>query len=214
VPGLEVLAARGFRALAGRRVGLVCNPTAVTRELVHAADLLHAARGVDLVALFGPEHGVRGDAQYMAAVGGEADPRTGLPAHSLYGETVASLRPTPAQLEGLDALVFDVQDVGTRYYTYQATMMLCMEAAAEARLEDSVLALAAAGVEARGQVGDDDPLQAIEDALRTFGADEIILATHPEGRSKWLERGVVERARERFDLPITHVVAYVDRAPS
>jgi uncharacterized protein YbbC (DUF1343 family) len=132
VPGLEVLAASRFRPLAGREVGLVCNPTAVTRDLVHAADLLHAAPGVGLAALFGPEHGVRGDAQYMAAVGGEHDPRTGLPAHSLYGETAASLRPTAAQLEGLDVLVFDVQDVGARYYTYQATMMLCMEAAAEA----------------------------------------------------------------------------------
>jgi len=132
VPGLEVLAARRFRPLAGRRVGLVANPTAVTRGLVHAADLLHGAPGVRLEALFGPEHGVRGDAQYMAAVGGERDARTGLPAHSLYGETRESLRPSRAQLEGLDALVFDVQDVGARYYTYQATMMLCMEAAAEA----------------------------------------------------------------------------------
>jgi uncharacterized protein YbbC (DUF1343 family) len=132
VPGLEVLAARRFRPLAGRRVGLVANPTAVTRTLVHAADLLHAARGVRLEALFGPEHGVRGDAQYMAAVGGGRDPRTGLPVHSLYGETRESLRPTRAQLEGLDVLVFDAQDVGARYYTYQATMMLCMEAAAEA----------------------------------------------------------------------------------
>ena len=139
VPGLEVLAARRFRALAGRAVGLVCNPTAVTRSLVHAADLLHAAPGVRLAALFGPEHGVRGDAQYMAAVGGERDPRTGLPAHSLYGATRESLRPRPQDLEGLDLLVFDVQDVGSRYYTYQATMMLCMEAAAEAGIGFVVL---------------------------------------------------------------------------
>ncbi len=139
VSGLEVLAERRFRPLAGRRVGLVCNPTAVTRGLVHAADLLHAAPGVKLAALFGPEHGVRGDAQYMAAVGGERDARTGIPVHSLYGETAASLRPTRAQLEGLDALVFDIQDVGSRYYTYQATMMLCMEAAAEAHIGFVVL---------------------------------------------------------------------------
>src|SRR5512133_1953917 len=137
--GLEVLAAGRFRALAGRRVGLVCNPTAVTRDLVHAADLLHAASGVRLAALFGPEHGVRGDAQYMAAVGGERDPRTGLPVHSLYGETAESLKPAPEALRGLDALVFDIQDVGARYYTYQATMMLCMEAAAAARLAFVVL---------------------------------------------------------------------------
>ncbi len=138
VPGLEVLAARRFRPLAGRSVGLVCNPTAVTRDLVHAADLLHGA-GVKLRALFGPEHGVRGDAQYMAAVGGGRDARTGLPVHSLYGETAASLRPTREQLEGLDALAFDIQDAGSRYYTYQATMMLCMEAAAEAGIRFVVL---------------------------------------------------------------------------
>ena len=85
---------------------------------------------------------------------------------------------------------------------------------AQDRLDASLDRLHALGIDARGEVGDDDPLQAIEDALRTFGADEIVLATHPAGRSKWLERGVVEKARERFDLPITHIVAYVDRAPS
>ncbi|MFO0583653.1 MAG: DUF1343 domain-containing protein [Anaeromyxobacter sp.] len=117
----------------------MCNPTAVTARLEHAADLLHAAPGVELAALFGPEHGVRGDAQYMAAVGGERDPRTGVAVHSLYGATEASLRPTAEALRGLDALVFDIQDVGTRWYTYQATMMLCMEAAAEARIGFVVL---------------------------------------------------------------------------
>ncbi|MFL5275668.1 MAG: exo-beta-N-acetylmuramidase NamZ domain-containing protein [Myxococcales bacterium] len=119
-------------ALKGLRVGAICNPTSVDANLRHLADLLHEADGVTLAALFGPEHGVRGDAQYMAAVGGERDPRTGLPAHSLYGETRESLRPAPEQLAGLDVIAFDVQDVGARYYTYQATMMLCMEAAAEA----------------------------------------------------------------------------------
>jgi nucleotide-binding universal stress UspA family protein len=79
-------------------------------------------------------------------------------------------------------------------------------AAAQERLEASLAKLAEAGVEARGEVGDGDPLQAIEDALRTFGADEIIISTHPEGRSNWLERGIVENARERFAVPITHVV--------
>lgn len=128
-----LLASRGG-PLRGRAVGLVCNPTAVDARLRHAADLLHALPGVRLRALFGPEHGVRGDAQYMAAVGGERDPRTGLPVHSLYGATAASLAPGPAQLRGLDVLCFDIQDVGSRYYTYQATMMLCMEAAARAGL--------------------------------------------------------------------------------
>jgi uncharacterized membrane protein len=77
---------------------------------------------------------------------------------------------------------------------------------AHERLERSLAALAEAGVEARGEVGDDDPLQAMEDALRTFGADEIIISTHPPGRSNWLEKDVIARARECFDLPITHVV--------
>jgi nucleotide-binding universal stress UspA family protein len=78
--------------------------------------------------------------------------------------------------------------------------------AARERLNDSLARLAEAGVEARGEVGDGDPLQAMEDALRTFGADEVIISTHPEGRSHWLERGVVSGARERFDVPITHIV--------
>jgi hypothetical protein len=84
-------------------------------------------------------------------------------------------------------------------------------AAAQERLDDSLAKLADAGVQARGEVGDGDPLQAIEDALRTFGADEIIISTHPEGRSNWLERGVVENARERFAVPITHVVVDLER---
>src|SRR2546429_417447 len=79
-------------------------------------------------------------------------------------------------------------------------------AAAQERLDASLVQLAAAGVEARGEVGDGDPIQAMEDALRTFGADEIIISTHPPGRSNWLERSVVERARERFAVPITHIV--------
>ncbi|HEX3255427.1 MAG TPA: universal stress protein [Gaiellaceae bacterium] len=84
-------------------------------------------------------------------------------------------------------------------------------AAAHERLEESLAALAADDVEARGRVGDDDPIQAIEDSLRVFGADEIVISTHPPGRSNWLERGVVERAGEKFDLPITHVVVDLER---
>ena len=84
-------------------------------------------------------------------------------------------------------------------------------AAAGERLEASLARLREAGIEARGEVGDGEPLQAIEDALRTFGADEIIISTHPEGRSHWLERGVVTRARERFAVPITHVVVDLER---
>ena len=83
--------------------------------------------------------------------------------------------------------------------------------AARERLDRSLARLRDAGIEARGEVGDGEPLQAIEDALRTFGADEIIISTHPEGRSNWLERGVVSRAQERFELPITHVVVDLER---
>ena len=82
-------------------------------------------------------------------------------------------------------------------------------AAAAERLEQSVGRLRELGIDARGEIGDADPLQAMEDALRTFGADEIIISTHPEGRSHWLERGVVSAARERFAVPITHVVVDV-----
>ncbi len=82
---------------------------------------------------------------------------------------------------------------------------------AQERLNASIAKLADAGVQARGEVGDGDPLQAMEDALRTFGADEIIISTHPEGRSNWLERGIVEKARERFAVPITHVVVDLER---
>ena len=79
-------------------------------------------------------------------------------------------------------------------------------AAAQGRLESTLSRLRELGIDARGEVGDGDPLQAIEDALRTFGADEIIVSTHPPGRSNWLEKGVVDRARQRFAVPITHVV--------
>ncbi len=84
-------------------------------------------------------------------------------------------------------------------------------ARAQQRLADSLAGLAHAGIDARGQVGDADPVQSIADALRTFGADEVIISTHPEGRSNWLERGVVDSARERFAVPITHVVVDLER---
>ena len=87
-------------------------------------------------------------------------------------------------------------------------------AAAQGRLDASLARLRSEGVQASGEVGDGDPLQAIEDALRTFGADEIVISTHPEGRSNWLERNVVGAARDRFDVPITHVVVDLDAAQS
>jgi GABA permease len=83
-------------------------------------------------------------------------------------------------------------------------------AAAQARLDRSLAGFRAAGLEARGEIGDGDPIQAIEDAVRTFQPDELVISTHPEGRSHWLERGVVAKAQERFDLPVTHVVVDLD----
>jgi uncharacterized protein YbbC (DUF1343 family) len=134
--GLEVVLAEGLPPAAGRRVGLITNHTAVDRDLRSAADLLHRGGAVELVALFGPEHGVRGEAQAGAKMGAATDPRTGLPVHSLYGET---LRPAPAMLRGLDAFVFDIQDVGVRYTTYLSTMVYAQEAAATAGLAFVVL---------------------------------------------------------------------------
>ena len=137
--GLDVWEAEQFRALRGLRVGAIVNPTSVDGRFRHFADLLWAAPGVTLGALFGPEHGVRGDVQYMEAVGEAKDPRTGVPMYSLYGSTVESLRPRREWLEGLDVVVFDIQDVGARYYTYVYTMALAMEACAKAGVRFVVL---------------------------------------------------------------------------
>lgn len=138
--GIDVQAADGFSALKGKRVGAIVNPTSVDSRFVHLIDLLHQADGVKLGALFGPEHGVRGEAQYMVAVDDVArDRRTGVPVYSLYGHTFESLSPKAEWLQGLDALVFDIQDVGSRYYTYIYTMALAMKAAAKAKLAFHVL---------------------------------------------------------------------------
>ena len=116
--GIDVAAARGVDFLRGKRVGAICNPTAVTADFRHLADLLRQQPGVTLAALFGPEHGVRGQAQDMIGVESEKDPRTGVVVHSLYGKTFESLRPTAQSLQGLDALVFDIQDVGAYQCLY------------------------------------------------------------------------------------------------
>jgi uncharacterized protein YbbC (DUF1343 family) len=124
--GLEVLL-REPRRLRGRRMGLVANPTSVTSGLAHAALALSASRRFSLAALFGPEHGIWADAQDLVEVGDSRDPRTGLPVFSLYGRTRV---PTREMLAGLDAVVFDVQDVGSRYYTFIYTMLHVLEACA------------------------------------------------------------------------------------
>jgi uncharacterized protein YbbC (DUF1343 family) len=130
--GLARLASEGSKLLAGRRVGLLVNATSVDTELRHAIELLHGRSDLTVTALFGPEHGVRGDAQDMIGVDTATDPLTGLPVFSLYGHTEASLSPTPEMLDQIDIMVFDIQDVGSRYYTFVWTMVLAMRACAKA----------------------------------------------------------------------------------
>ena len=137
--GLDVCVGRRFSALKGLRVGVIANPASVDSRMVHIADHIREADGVTLAALFGPEHGIRADAQDMIGVSSDLDSRTGVPVHTLYGSTFESLSPTPEQLDGLDALVFDVQDVGSRYYTFAATMLYAMKAAAPLGLRFFVL---------------------------------------------------------------------------
>jgi uncharacterized protein YbbC (DUF1343 family) len=132
--GIDVLEAYGFRELSGRRVGLITNRSARDSAGRRTVDVLHAAAGPQLVALFSPEHGLEASAEGKIASG--RDSATGLPVNSLYGST---MRPTAAMLTGLDALVFDMQDVGTRYYTYPTTMAYAMEAAAQNQLDFFVL---------------------------------------------------------------------------
>ncbi len=126
--GLEVLAESGFKILQGKRVGLVTNPTGVDSKLHSDIDLLFHAPGVHLVALFGPEHGIRGDASAGQDVSSNTDPVTGLPVYSLYGR---HSKPTPDMLKNIDVLVYDIQDIGVRSYTFISTLGRVMEAAAE-----------------------------------------------------------------------------------
>lgn len=126
--GIEVLRDRGFDLLRGKRVGLVTNATAVDRGLRATLDILHRAPSVRLTAVFGPEHGARGEFAAGDKVENYTDARTGLPVYSLYGRT---RKPTSAMLENVDVLVYDIQDIGVRSYTYIATMGQAMEAAAE-----------------------------------------------------------------------------------
>ena len=132
--GIDVLTAEGFERLRGKRVGLVTNHTGRSRSGATTIDLLHEAASVELVALFSPEHGIRGalDSNVPSSI----DPATGLPVHSLYGET---RRPSPEQLADLDTIVIDLQDIGARFYTYATTMAYVMEEAARADVEVVVL---------------------------------------------------------------------------
>ena len=135
-PGIEVLRDNGFKELQGKRVGLVTNPSGVDRYLNSTVDILFNAPGVELVALYGPEHGVRGDMYAGDKVADSKDDTTGLPVHSLYG---ATRKPTPQMLEGIDIMVYDIQDVGARSYTFISTLGLVMEACAAKGIEVMVL---------------------------------------------------------------------------
>jgi uncharacterized protein YbbC (DUF1343 family) len=132
--GLDVMRADGFTPLRGKRVGLLTNHTGRARDGAAAIDLLYAARDVRLSALFSPEHGIRGVLD--TNVPSEKDEKTGLVIHSLYGET---RRPTASMLDGLDAMVIDLQDIGARFYTYMTTMAYVMEEAAKRSLPVYVL---------------------------------------------------------------------------
>lgn len=132
--GIDVLRANGFKELKGRRVGLVTNHTGIALDGTSTIDLLAKAPGVTLVSLFSPEHGIRG--QLDEEFSSSRDEKTGLPIHSLYGKT---MRPTPEMLAGIDTLVFDIQDIGVRFYTYETTLAYLLEEAAKAKIKVVVL---------------------------------------------------------------------------
>ncbi len=135
-PGVEVLRDRGFRGLVGKKVGLVTNPSGVDRHLNSTIDILFNAPGVKLTALYGPEHGVRGNVYAGGKVSDSVDEATGLPVYSLYG---ATRKPTKEMLQGIDVMVYDIQDVGVRSYTFISTLGLVMEACGELGIEVMVL---------------------------------------------------------------------------
>ena len=135
-PGIEVLREDNFKYLEGKRVGLITNPTGVDRNLKSTVDILFEAPNVNLVALYAPEHGIRGDVTAGDLIDDAIEPITGLPVFSLYGK---NKKPSPEILQGIDVLVYDIQDIGSRSYTYISTMGLAMEAAAENGIEFIVL---------------------------------------------------------------------------
>lgn len=134
--GIEVLKEQKFKVLEGKRVGLITNPTGVDNKMKSTIDILHEAPNVELVALFAPEHGVRGDAHAGDAVENMVDPKTNLPVYSLHGKTKV---PTDEMLKDIDVLVYDIQDIGCRSFTYISTMGLAMEKAGEVGIEFVVL---------------------------------------------------------------------------
>lgn len=153
--GIEVLKREQFKCLEGKRVGLITNPTGVDNRMKSTIDILHQAPNVDLVALYGPEHGVRGDVHAGDKVEDMKDAATGLPVYSLYGKT---RKATPEMLKDIDVLVYDIQDIGCRSFTYISTMGLAMEAAAENGKEFVVLDRPnpLGGIKIEGNLTEDD----------------------------------------------------------
>ena len=127
-PGIEVLRDNGFESLKGKRVGLITNPTGVDNDLKSTIDILHDADSVELVALFSPEHGVRGNVHAGDTVSTYIDPATGVTVYSIYGKTK---KPTAEMLKDVDVLLYDIQDNGCRSFTFISTMGLAMDACAE-----------------------------------------------------------------------------------
>jgi len=168
VVGAEVLLASGFISLEGKRVGLIANQTSLANGS-HLADLLKAAPGVTLAAILAPEHGFRGASEAGASVGHAIDEKTGVPVWSLYGR---ARKPTAAMLRGIDVLVFDVQDIGARFYTYISTLGLAMQAAAAAKIPFIVL-------DRPNPLGGDDVAGfVLEGALRSFVGQYPIPIVH------------------------------------
>lgn len=153
--GIDMLERQNFKPLQGKRIGLITNPTGVNRYLKSTIDILHDAPNIQLVALYGPEHGVRGDIYAGAKVQDQKDEKTGLPIFSLYGKT---RKATKEMLRGIDALVYDIQDIGSRSFTFISTMGLAMEAAAENGIELIVLDRPnpLGGLHVEGNVVEDD----------------------------------------------------------
>lgn len=136
MPGAVILIEKQINSIVGRNIGLVTNHTGRLSDGTHLADKLHKLEGVNLVALFGPEHGIRGDADAGEKVKSSVDEKTGVKIFSLYG---SDFKPTPEMLKGVDLLIYDIQDVGARFYTYISTLYYLLEAAAENNIEVIIL---------------------------------------------------------------------------
>ncbi len=200
--GIDVLVRDGFKPLAGRKIGLITNHTGLSRDGKSTIELLRAAPDLTLVTLFSPEHGLKGVLDEK--VGDTTDPTSGLKVYSLYGKTN---RPTPEMLSGIDTLVFDIQDIGTRFYTYISTMGLAMEEAARHKLRFVVLDRPnpITGTRAFGPLNDEDggftnyhkipvvhgmtigELARLFNAERKIGADLHVVELVGWKRSMWFD---------------------------